>query len=125
MSNQPHPVAAPRERPSLIRSLMLVLLLSVAPVALAQAALPAPACRLPTVIKAMALDLRSSPSSPRIDPALIQEAPTPDPLVVHCDVCVEILLYDTARLGELPLLRCEWRSFLVRASRHGVVVQGR
>lgn len=73
----------------------------------------------------MVLELRSSPSYTRIDPALIQEVPTPDPLVVQCDVCVEILLYDTARLGELPLLRCEWPGFLVRASRHGFMVQGR
>lgn len=104
--------------------MLIVLLVAAMPVTPADAAPPAPVCRLPTVVDAMARALHVNPSYTRIDPAGIGESPTPDPRVVRCNVCINVLFYDTAWFGDVPILRCEPHAFQVRALRHGYVVQG-
>lgn len=104
--------------------MLFILLVAAVPVASADATPPTPVCRSPTVVDAMAQALHVNPAYARIDPARIAESPTPDPLVVRCDVCVNILFYDTAWFGDVPVLGCEPHAFQVRALPRGFVVQG-
>ena len=107
----------------MIRSLALPLALAIFGFAApARATAPVPVCRLPAVVEVMLQELRIDPNYTLIDPRLIAEVPTPDPLVVRCDVCLGITLYDTRRFGDSPVARCEVRIFSVRALRKGFVV---
>lgn len=101
---------------------LLILAVIATPFARAHATAPAPVCRLPAVIDVMARELRSNPYYTRIGPELIGESPTADPKVVRCDVCLNIILYDTGRFGDVPVARCEARIFTVRAVSNGFVV---
>jgi hypothetical protein len=107
----------------MIRCLMLLALfvLAVRP-AQAEVSAEGPVCRLPAVIDVMTQSLRLNPYYAHIDPWLVSEAPTSDPHVMRCYVCLNIILYDTTRLGEVPAARCEVRIFSVRLLRNGFVV---
>ena len=103
---------------------VLGLVLLAAPGAVARdAAPPTPTCRLPSVIDVVAQQLQLDRRYARIEPLSIAEAPSADPRLVRCTLCVTVLRYDTARLGEAPTVRCEAMSFAVRAVRNGYVVQ--
>jgi hypothetical protein len=93
------------------------------PLAQAHATLPAPVCRLPTVVDVMARTLRLNPHYTRLNPRLISETPTLDPTLVQCDVCVNVIMYDAVRFGAWPVARCEPRTFTVQALRNGFVVR--
>jgi hypothetical protein len=80
-------------------------------------------CRLPTVVDVMAQELRARWYYSRINPALIQEAPTADGELMRCGVCVKIDMYDMGRYGDRPLGRCVLHTFSVQAVRNGFVVR--
>jgi hypothetical protein len=84
---------------------------------------PEPVCRLPTVVNVMAQELHGHWYYARIDPALIQETPTPDGELIHCGVCVKIDMYDMGRYGDRPVGRCALHMFSVQAVRNGFVVR--
>jgi hypothetical protein len=85
-------------------------------------ATPAPTCRLQSVVDVIAQHLQLDRRYTRIESWSIAEAPSADPRLVRCTLCVTILHYDTPRFGEGPVMRCEPRSFAVRAVRNGYVV---
>lgn len=119
------PAAAPMRRGAGARmaSLLLAMLAAAMPMGgPARAGAPTPICKLPGVIERMTAELGGNPYYTRLDPRLILETPLPDPRLVRCTVCADILLYDTARFGDAPLGRCEPRSFTVRALRNGFVL---
>ncbi len=101
---------------------LLSLALLLAPSFTAHAA-PAPTCRLQSVVHVVAQHLRLDPRYTWIDSRSIAEAPSANPQLVYCTLCVTILHYDMPRFGEGPVMRCEPRSFAVRAVRNGYVVQ--
>jgi hypothetical protein len=103
-------------------ALLLVLLLGT-PMSEGIAAPAGPVCRLSTVVEVMARELGTRATYASLDPAVIEEAPTPDPRVIHCGVCFMTAFYDTARFGEQPLARCEPRLFSVETLRNGYVVR--
>jgi hypothetical protein len=105
----------------MLRSIMLVMTIAAAALPV-QAAAPTPICRLPTVMDRMAAELHRNPYYSRLDPALIVEMPTADPRVVRCALCLNIIVFDTGRLGDGPVARCEARAFNVRALPNGFVV---
>lgn len=98
----------------------LGLALLLTPDALAQ---PVPTCRLQSVVDIVAQHLHLDRRYAWIEPLSIAETPSADPRLVHCSLCVTALHYDMPRLGEVPAMRCEPRSFAVRAVRNGYVVQ--
>jgi hypothetical protein len=93
------------------------------PVAGAHGAVPAAVCRQQTVLDVMTQDVQARWSYARIDPRRVQEFPTPDGMLVRCDVCVKIDQYDMGRYGDQPLGRCEAHRFNVQVVRNGYVVR--
>jgi hypothetical protein len=89
----------------------------------AAAGLPGPVCRLETVVDVMARELGTQAIYGWLDSAVIEEAPTADPRVVRCGVCLMTGFYDTTLYGNRPVARCEPRVFSVEALRNGYVVR--
>lgn len=102
---------------------LAALILAIAFSAEARAAPPTPVCRVPTVVDVMTRELTTRAYYARLDPALIEEAPTSDPRMMRCGVCVRIVLFDTRQYGDQPVSRCELHTFSVQAVRNGFVVR--
>jgi hypothetical protein len=114
-------VLALQIRLALQAALALALMIPAAPPARAE--IPAPVCRLSTVVDQMTRMLRVRFYYLRIDAALIQEAPNLDGRTVQCGICANIVAYDMPRYGSQPVGRCEEHVFGVRAVRNGFVVR--
>jgi hypothetical protein len=104
-----------------LAALLLVIMISLS-VKTAVAA-PAPVCRLATVMDVMERELRMRAYYAHLDPRFIDEAPTPNPQLMHCKVCAKVVVYDTSYYGSQPLVRCEAHTFSIRAVRNGFVVR--
>jgi hypothetical protein len=100
-------------------ALLLILLLALQP---ALAAERGPVCREPSVVDEIALEVGAENYYGNIDPRLVTERPTADPLVVRCDVCVLSAPYDTIRFGDRPIAHCVYRGFAVKILTGGFVV---
>jgi len=80
-------------------------------------------CRETAVVAEMTREIRARNYYIKVDPALITEQPTSDPLIVRCQVCVEAAPYNMTQYGEAAIPRCQPRGFEVRALRLGFVVR--
>ena len=66
-----------------------------------------PVCREELVVDEITREVRASNYYSNVDPRLVTEQPTSDPLVVRCQVCVLSEPYDTIRFGDKSVGRCE------------------
>ena len=73
-----------------------------------------PVCREESVVDEITREVRASNYYGNVDPRLVTEQPTSDPLVVRCQVCVLSAPYDTIRFGDKSVGRCESRDFEVQ-----------
>jgi hypothetical protein len=73
-----------------------------------------PVCREESVVDEITREVRASNYYGNVDPRLVTEQPTSDPLVVRCQVCVLSEPYDTIRFGDKSVGRCESRDFEVQ-----------
>src|SRR5438128_2624316 len=105
-----------------LAALLSVFLLGM-PAGRAIAGPPGPICRLPTVVEVMTRELRTRAAYVWLDPAVIEEAPTPNARVVRCGVCSITAFYDTALYGAQPVGRCEPHTFTVESLRNGYIVR--
>ena len=81
-----------------------------------------PVCREPTVIEEMAREVRSRSYYSVVDHTLVTEQPTADPLVVRCQVCVQLAPFDTLRFANHPIEQCLPHGFDVQILPTGFVV---
>jgi hypothetical protein len=72
----------------------------------------------------MARQIHARMSYARVDPNLVTEQLTPQPNIVHCQVCIEDTPYDMPRYGEKPIRRCLPQNFEIRVFDTGYVVRG-
>jgi hypothetical protein len=100
----------------------LMLLLAIQP---AMAAEHGPVCREPSVVDEISREVRARDYYGSVDPRLVIEQPTADPLVVRCDVCVLSAPYDTRRFGNEPVAHCLYHDFDVQILSGGFVVHAR
>lgn len=112
----------PSTRGGLRRRAALALLLACSAAGQAVAAERGPVCREASVVDEISREVRASDYYATVDPALVTEQPTADPLVVHCDVCVALAPYNTVRYGDRPVPRCVARGFSVQIVTRGFVV---
>jgi hypothetical protein len=82
-----------------------------------------PVCREPSVVDEIQREVRMRDYYTHIDPRLVTETPSGDPLVVRCQVCVQAAPYDTTRFGDHPIEQCVPRGFEVRILTSGFVVR--
>jgi len=82
-----------------------------------------PVCRQQSVVDEITREVRDRGYYRQVDPDLVTEAPTPDPTVVRCQVCVQSAPYDMTRFGDQPIPRCLEHRFEVRILHSGFVVQ--
>lgn len=102
---------------------LVMLLLLAAGTLPAEAALRGPVCREDSVVDEMTRDIRARNYYSSVDPRLVTEQPTGDPLVVRCQACVASAPYDTLRFGERPIERCLPHEFEVQIKPGGFVVR--
>jgi hypothetical protein len=82
-----------------------------------------PVCREPSVVDEIDREVRAGNYYASVDPRLVTERMTLDPLVVRCDVCVLSAPYDTIRFGDRPIARCVAYGFEVQTLPGGFVVR--
>ena len=82
-----------------------------------------PVCREPSVVDEITREVRASNYYANVDPRLVTEQPTADPLILHCDVCVLLAPYNTVRFGDRPISSCVARGFEVLTLTNGFVVR--
>jgi hypothetical protein len=80
-------------------------------------------CRMPNVVATMQGELRGRSHDVTLNPALIQQTPTPDVGVVQCSTYVAELIYNTGLLGDRPAVRYLPHVFRVQTVRNGFVVR--
>jgi hypothetical protein len=101
----------------------LILLLCVAGAGLpARAEDRGPVCREPSVVDEITREVRARNYYGSVDPKLVTEQPTVDPLVVRCEVCVQSAPYNTTRFGDRPIAQCQASNFDVQILPSGYVV---
>jgi G3E family GTPase len=87
------------------------------------AAEPGPVCREPSVVDEMTREIRSQIYYSVVDPKLVTEHDTSNPLIVRCQVCVQSVSYGFLRFDDKPLPRCLAHEFEVRIVTSGFVVR--
>lgn len=100
-----------------------LLLLSIAGTQPGFAAAPGLVCRQPSVLDEMAREVHARNYYTTIDPRLVTEQPTSNPLLVRCQVCVQATPFDTTRFGERPVEQCLAHDFEIRIVPTGFVVR--
>jgi hypothetical protein len=113
-------IRKPWVAPSVLAGACLALIVGTAS---ASAGTPEPVCRVSTVVSEMARQIRERIHYAYVDPRLVTEQMTPQPNIVHCQVCIQNTPYDMPQFGAQPVRRCVPQNFEVRIFDSGYVVQ--
>jgi hypothetical protein len=103
-----------------VAAIMMVSPIAAAP---AMAGDRGPVCQERSVVDEITREIRDRDYYSRVNPELVTEAPTQDPTVVRCQVCVQPAPYEMTRFGGQPIARCLEHGFEVRILHSGFVVQ--
>jgi hypothetical protein len=126
MLKPPLPLAPMLAMPMLAMPMLIALAWLLVPAfggGAASAAERGPVCRETSVVDEMTREVAAQNYYATVDPRLVTEQSTADPLVVRCQVCVQSASYNTTRFVNRPIEQCLAHGFEVHILTNGFIVQ--
>ena len=110
-------------KPLISTTLLLSMVLAAASPLKAHADDRGPVCREPSVVDEITREVIARNYYASVDPDLVTEQWTPDPLVVRCQVCVQSAPYNDLRIGDRIVPLCRPHDFEIQIHPRGFVVR--